>query len=378
MELSYEVVDVFTDSAFGGNPLAVVFGAERLASSAMQQIAAEFNYSETAFVLPADDPGRHTARVRIFTPSRELPFAGHPTVGTATVLAWRGEAFGRDVGRQLTFEQQAGLVPVSVICDGGGHPRGATLTAPEPFTTLGTLTPAAAAALVSSLEDADVCLRHHPPTLASTGSPFAVVELASMDALARCGAAAVDAAAFEASRCRAALFYVRRGHTAAGGAGAGAGDGEGGIEGSVHIRCRMLTAGRTEDPATGSANCALAGLLASLALPQGGGGAAGDGRGAASVLRLVVEQGEEVGRPSLLLAEAEHDHSGVVGAVRIGGHCVATMRGVLLVPFLRSAAGSQPADPAGRGSAGVDARRQEYPAVAPPPVIQEGQPISIR
>ena len=73
-----------------------------------------------------------------------------------------------------------------------------------------------------------------------------------------------------------------------------------------------------------------------------------------------------------------HDHSGVVGAVRIGGHCVATMRGVLLVPFLRSAAGSQPADPAGRGSAGVDARRQEYPAVAPPPVIQEGQPISIR
>jgi len=89
MTLTYETVDVFTDAAFGGNPLAVVFGGEKLSTEAMQAVAREFNYSETTFVLPPKDPA-HTAQVRIFTPTQEVPFAGHPNVGTATVLAWRG------------------------------------------------------------------------------------------------------------------------------------------------------------------------------------------------------------------------------------------------------------------------------------------------
>src|SRR3546814_862870 len=96
MTLAYETVDVFTDTAFGGNPLAVVFGAEKLPATAMQRIATEFNYAETSFVVPPQNPA-HTAGVRIFTPTMEVPFAGHPNVGTATVLAWRGEAFGRPV-----------------------------------------------------------------------------------------------------------------------------------------------------------------------------------------------------------------------------------------------------------------------------------------
>ena len=140
--LTYETADVFTSVAFGGNPLAVVFGAEGLPDSTLQKIAAEFCYSETTFVLPPADP-KHTARVRIFTPVAELPFAGHPNVGTAFVLARRGEAFGRPVDTELSFEEEAGLVEVS--CLEGPHSTvanwpegvvGAVLSAPQPFLTL--------------------------------------------------------------------------------------------------------------------------------------------------------------------------------------------------------------------------------------------------
>ena len=120
--LTYETADVFTSVAFGGNPLAVVFGAEGLPDSTLQKIAAEFCYSETTFVLPPADP-KHTARVRIFTPVAELPFAGHPNVGTAFVLARRGEAFGRPVGTELAFEEQAGLVQARCRGRVGRDPR---------------------------------------------------------------------------------------------------------------------------------------------------------------------------------------------------------------------------------------------------------------
>ena len=120
--LTYETTDVFSGVAFGGNPLAVVFGAEGLPSATLQKIAAEFCYSETTFVLPPSDPAR-TARVRIFTPVAELPFAGHPNVGTAFVLARRGEAFGRPVGTELAFEEQAGLVQAPCRGRGVRDPR---------------------------------------------------------------------------------------------------------------------------------------------------------------------------------------------------------------------------------------------------------------
>src|SRR6185295_19427721 len=124
MQREFVTVDVFTDRRFGGNPLAVLPDGRGLTSAQMQAIAAEFNLSETTFVLPAKEPA-HTAEVRIFTPKAELPFAGHPNVGTAFVLANRGVT-----GDALIFEEQAGLVRMQLPRDGGAV-VGAGLTAPQ-------------------------------------------------------------------------------------------------------------------------------------------------------------------------------------------------------------------------------------------------------
>ena len=131
--VTFETLDVFTDARFGGNQLAVVFDErERLSDADMQALAAEFGYSETTFVLPPRDAA-HTARVRIFSPTGEMPFAGHPNVGTATSLAWRGALFGRAVRERVLLEELAGVVPVEILRDEEGRPAGAMLTAPEPF-----------------------------------------------------------------------------------------------------------------------------------------------------------------------------------------------------------------------------------------------------
>src|SRR3979409_398577 len=119
MQLNFVTVDVFTDRRFGGNPLAFVLGGRVLTTQQMQSIAAEFNLAETTFVLPPKDPA-HTAEVRIFTPKAELPFAGHPNVGTAFVLARAGQSYGRPVaGDRLVFEEKAGLVRMELTHEGG-------------------------------------------------------------------------------------------------------------------------------------------------------------------------------------------------------------------------------------------------------------------
>src|SRR3954452_16644628 len=118
MKLDFVTVDVFTDRRFGGNPLAVLTDARGLSTEQMQSIAAEFNLAETTLVLPPKDPA-HTAEVRIFTPRHEMPFAGHPNVGTAFALARQGSSYGRPVtGEKLIFEEKAGLVPISLLKDG--------------------------------------------------------------------------------------------------------------------------------------------------------------------------------------------------------------------------------------------------------------------
>src|SRR5712671_4269173 len=127
MQRRYVTVDVFTDRAFGGNPLAVVLEAGGLSTAQMQAIASEFNYAETTFVLPPRDPA-HDAQVRIFTVNKEIPFAGHPNVGTAFVLATQPPA-------RLKFEEAAGLVPVEILKQ-GGRAVGAELTAPQPLKQL--------------------------------------------------------------------------------------------------------------------------------------------------------------------------------------------------------------------------------------------------
>ena len=187
MQRRYVTVDVFTDRAFGGNPLAVVLDAEGLSTAQMLSVAREFNYSETTFVLRQREP-RHDAEVRIFTVNSEIPFAGHPNVGTAYVLASRATA----VASRLTFEEKAGLVPVEIQIT-QGKVTGAELTAPQPLKRSSQV-PVEQAAACLSLSADDVRAERHPPHVISVGLSFIAVELASRDALRR---AKPDAAAFE-------------------------------------------------------------------------------------------------------------------------------------------------------------------------------------
>src|SRR5260221_4334739 len=178
MKRRYITVDVFTDRAFGGNPLAVVLDAGGLSTAQMQVIASEFNYSETTFVLPPRD-GAHDAQVRIFTVNSEIPFAGHPNVGTAFVLATQA---GTPPARFL-FEEVAGLVPVDIIKE-DGKPVCAELTAPQPLKKLTSFGAAEAAACVS-LSAAEIRTDRHAPRIVSVGMAFLVAEITSRDTLRR-------------------------------------------------------------------------------------------------------------------------------------------------------------------------------------------------
>ena len=329
--IAYETLDVFTATRFGGNPLAVVYDLEeRLSTSDMQAVAAEFGYSETTFapaskaavlfarrrstravrrfVLPPQDRG-NTAWVRIFSPTAEMPFAGHPNVGTATALAWRGEAFGARVGERVRLEEEAGVVPVDVLRDAAGRPTGAMLTAPEAFAVTEPSLPVAAVADAVGLDASDLRTDRHPPLVATCGLPFILVELRDLDALARSRktprafARAVEAGALPAAGPSKVHCYVRTG------------DGT--------IRCRMHRSDGSEDAGTGSANCALVGLLASASSDDG------------TVVSARILQGIEMGRPSELRGEATtrpgaRRGAASVGAVRIGGSCAAVSRGELL------------------------------------------------
>ncbi|MBV9736312.1 MAG: PhzF family phenazine biosynthesis protein, partial [Acidisphaera sp.] len=281
----FVTVDVFTDQRFGGNPLAVFPDAAGLDASQMQALAREFNLSETTFVLPPDDP-RHSAKVRIFTPRAELPFAGHPNVGTGYVLACRGTS----AGEHLTFEEAAGLVRVHILRDAAGAPAGARISAPQSL-SLGIEVPVETVAACAGLAPGDVTTDAHPPLVASVGIPFVIVELTELSALSR---ASPDLAAFRAAAGRFAELgqrfslhlYVRRG-------------GE-----TTRLRTRMFAplGGILEDPATGSANAALGALLTSLA------------PGESVDLAYDIEQGIEMGRPSRLLATARKTAEGPVTA----------------------------------------------------------------
>ena len=297
----YVTADVFTERMFGGNPVAVVLDAAGLSTAQMQALASEFNYSETTFVLPPRDPA-HTAWVRIFTPSREVPFAGHPNVGTAFVLAREMAARGEAVPDRLVFEEAAGLVPLDLLCE-GGTVVGAELTAPEPLSRRAQVTPGHAAACLS-LAPEDVRTEAHAPQVVSVGLPFLVVELASRDALRRAKPnREAYGGLFPLDGAMAVYAYTRDvtggGHEEAG----------------TDVQARMFTPRMTEDPATGSATAAVTALLADLS-----GGAE---------LRLRVGQGVDMGRPSLLRARAVRQDGAVTAFV--GGRCVAVMEGDLML-----------------------------------------------
>ena len=293
MLFEFATVDVFTDRRFGGNPLAVLPEAGGLTSAQMQAIAGEFNLSETTFVLPPKD-ATHSAEVRIFTPRAELPFAGHPNVGTAFVLARRGHPHD-----PLLFEEKAGLVPLELLHEDGAA-VGARLTAPQPLSRGAEIAPDIIAAACSVAAD-DIETRHHIPGVASCGTAFIVAELKTRRALAAARPQTeVFARNFPIDDATGIHLYVRE------------------ETGEIDLRARMFAPlhGVPEDPATGSANVALAGLLASLR-PEPD-----------LDLHLRIAQGAEMGRPSLLLASAVK-RGGRVTETRIGGRCVAVMSGTI-------------------------------------------------
>lgn len=290
----YETVDVFTDKPFGGNPLAVFTDARGLSDAQMQALAAEMNYSETTFVLPPDDPA-NDARVRIFHRTAEMPFAGHPNVGTACVLA----RHGRDRNGVLRFEQMAGLVEIAVERDTAGTVTGAVIAAPQAL-SLGIELPVDGIASCAGLQPADVLTAAHRPVQASLGVKFVLVQIAP-EALA---GAAPDLAAFRRLEVqhaelqgRLSLFlYARDGN---------------------RIRARMFAplAGTWEDPATGSASATLGALLLSL---DGGDEAA-----------YRITQGVEMGRASLLNVTSRRAADGYRS--RVGGACAPMFRGEALL-----------------------------------------------
>jgi trans-2,3-dihydro-3-hydroxyanthranilate isomerase len=295
MQRRYITVDVFTDRAFGGNPLAVVLDAGGLTTAQMQAIASEFNYSETTFVLPPQD-GAHDAQVRIFTVNREIPFAGHPNVGTAFVLA----TLAAKPPARLLFEEKAGLVPVAILQDGGSV-VGAELTAPERLSRLSQISAEQAAACLS-LTAADIRTYRHPTQIVSVGLPFLMAEVASRDALRR---ARPDAAAFAhvfpCDGSDAIYFYTRDVPAAE----------------ACDLQARMFhpgASGLSEDPATGSATVAAAALLADLANEKDG------------ELKLRIGQGVDMGRPSLLLTRVVKQ-GGAITSAHVGGRCVQMMEG---------------------------------------------------
>jgi trans-2,3-dihydro-3-hydroxyanthranilate isomerase len=299
MKLHFTTVDVFTDRQFGGNPLAVVLDAQGLSTERMQAIAAEFNLAETTFVLPPKDPA-HTAEVRIFTPKAEMPFAGHPNVGTAFVLARAGESYGRKIsGDRLVFEEKAGLVRMELARD-GGVVVATRLAAPVPLSLGEEIAPEIVAA-ACSLQPGDLKLDGHRPRVASCGIPLLFAEVTSR-ALLKAAAPRADVFARELPRDRVVgvHLYVQA------------------PEGNIDIQTRMFAPehGIPEDPATGGANVALIGLLAHHR-PE-----------ADLMLSKTIGQGFDMGRPSILQAAAEKK-AGKVVATYIGGRCMPMMSGVI-------------------------------------------------
>lgn len=281
---SFVTVDVFTAERFGGNPLAIFTDARGLSDDQMQSLAREMNLSETTFVLPPADPG-HAARVRIFTPTTEMAFAGHPMVGTGWYLARQGLA---QAGR-LTLEVPAGLVEVKVT------ETGAVVEAPRTL-SLGAAPPVDVVAECVGLQVADIVVASHQPRVAGVGADFLFAEVTS-DALARAtpDVGAIRRAIADHPDLNGALFihlYVREGW---------------------RLRTRMFAPldGVFEDPATGSANAALAAFLLSLRPDDQ---AAFD-----------ITQGVEMGRPSVLHATARRTPEGV--RATIGGGCVPVLKG---------------------------------------------------
>lgn len=287
--LRFHIYDVFTTTPFSGNPHAIVEGAGGLTGAQMQTLARQFNLSETLFIQPPDDPA-HTAKVRIFFPTAEIPFAGHPTIGCALHLASGGATL-------VTLEEVAGLVPVRITRDGDGML--AEFTAPKIPLRHAPVPPHALIARALDLRPVDI--GPHAPGVWQGGPAFLYVPVTGLAALAK--ARPIEpgwSEAMAAARVDSAYLYVATP------------DG---------LRARMFSPGTgiPEDPATGSATAILAGqLLANGALPEG-------------TTTLHLRQGVEMGRPSDLRLAIDVS-GGALGAIRVAGAAVKIAEGTIRIP----------------------------------------------
>ena len=298
MARRYCVFDVFSDKVLSGNPLAIVLDSDGLDTGTMQGIAREFNLSETVFVAPAEHAA-HTAALRIFTPTRELPFAGHPTVGTAVCLA--EQRFGEDCDRQdavIVLEEKIGNVRCGVILDkGSGF---AEFDIPQLPSQLACDLPKDELADIVGLDVAEMTFENHRPARWSAGLPFNFVPVQGLGALAT---AKVGPGGHDILGEHGVFVYTREtvGH-------------------DHHFAARMFAPdlGASEDPATGSAAAAFAGIVHQFDdLPDG-------------EHELLIEQGFDMGRPSIIRVECFVTR-GELHRVRIGGHAVKVAEGKLRV-----------------------------------------------
>ena len=303
MKYRFLTADVFTDRVFGGNPLAVFPEAQGLDGETMQRIARETNLSETVFVLPPEDPA-HTRRLRIFTPTAELPFAGHPTVGSAFVLAATGEIALSGAETGIVFEEGVGPVPVTIRAE-DGRPVFSQLSVAK-LPEFGSEAPSAEdVAAMLSLDPGDVLSGKDHPQMVSCGVPFLYAPLKDRAAVAR---AKIRRDIWERvlAESWAPWIYLFSYETEQPG-------------NDLHARMFAPVSGLEEDPATGAAAAAFAGYLASRDPTTDGS------------LRWLVEQGFEMGRPSLIHVEADKA-GGAITAVRVGGQSVLVSEGTMTLP----------------------------------------------
>jgi trans-2,3-dihydro-3-hydroxyanthranilate isomerase len=298
MDVNYVTLDVFTNRTFGGNPLGVIPDARGLTTEQMQAITAEFNYSESTFVLPPEDPG-DTAEVRIFTPGQEIPFAGHPNVGTAVALALAGEAFGKPIGSKVRFEEKVGPVEIDILRD-NGVPVGARFTAPGEA-VLGSKFEEVAIAESAGLTIDDIRTDRHLPHLVMLGLGFVFAEVKDIATLERCQPVLDKFKIHLPTDAEEGLYLYARSDEGA----------------TIKIRSRMYAPmhGIIEDPATGSAAAMLGALLGNLV-------------GGSADLAVTIDQGVEMGRPSRLDVGVRRSADGV-DAITVGGNAVPVMRGVI-------------------------------------------------
>ena len=288
------IVDVFTEKALAGNQLAVVLDGKGLTAKLMQRIARELNFSETTFILPPDDPA-HAAKVRIFAPTVEMPFAGHPTIGTAWVLADEGLVPGGKL--EFVLEEKVGPVPVRGEKKNGGVVFWMT----HPKLTYGEVLPHARVAAAIGLKEADV-VESVPAQVASTGNPHLYVALRD--------AHAVDAAVSDHAKLQTVL-----------GADSAFGIFLFAVNGENRLYSRMFSLDIPEDPATGSASGPLGAFAVRYGLVE-----------RAPKVEIVSEQGTKMGRQSFVHIELGFgdDDADIPSRIEVGGSVMPVLKGELL------------------------------------------------